>query len=164
MTRRPEGTEDAAARVARLYDRCAARMYRYAAMILADTEAAADVVQQVFVAVLQKERRVHEEDAYLRRAVRNACVDALRRRRREAPTETPLIEPIADGGDPAERVAVEEALRELPADQREVIHLKVFEGMTFQEIADLTGESINTVASRYRYATAKLRARLGQRS
>jgi DNA-directed RNA polymerase specialized sigma24 family protein len=36
--------------------------------------------------------------------------------------------------------------------------------MTFQEIADLTGESINTAASRYRYATEKLRAILGARS
>ena len=45
----------------------------------------------------------------------------------------------------------------LPADQREVIHLHVFEGMTFQQVADTTGESINTIASRYRYAIAKLR-------
>jgi len=52
------------------------------------------------------------------------------------------------------------ALRELPADQREVVHLKAFEGMTFQEIADLTNESVNTIASRYRYAVEKLRARL----
>ena len=48
----------------------------------------------------------------------------------------------------------------LPAEQREVVHLKVFEGMTFQEIADLCGESINTVASRYRYAIEKLRDQL----
>jgi DNA-directed RNA polymerase specialized sigma24 family protein len=53
------------------------------------------------------------------------------------------------------------ALRALPPEQREVIHLKVFEGHTFNEIADLTGESINTAASRYRYAMDKLRAMLG---
>jgi RNA polymerase sigma-70 factor, ECF subfamily len=35
--------------------------------------------------------------------------------------------------------------------------LKVWEGMTFQEIAEFTGESLNTAASRYRYATEKLR-------
>jgi RNA polymerase sigma-70 factor, ECF subfamily len=39
-----------------------------------------------------------------------------------------------------------------------VIHLHVFEGMTFQEAADAMGESINTIASRYRYAVEKLRA------
>ena len=54
----------------------------------------------------------------------------------------------------------ERALRELPPDQREVVHLKAFEGMTFDEIAAFTNESINTVASRYRYAFEKLRASL----
>ena len=40
------------------------------------------------------------------------------------------------------------------------MHLKVFEGLTLNEIAELTSESINTVASRYRYAMLKLRAAL----
>jgi DNA-directed RNA polymerase specialized sigma24 family protein len=40
--------------------------------------------------------------------------------------------------------------------------LKVFEGLTFQEIGDLTGESINTVASRYRYALEKMKALLDE--
>jgi RNA polymerase sigma factor (sigma-70 family) len=48
----------------------------------------------------------------------------------------------------------------LPPDQREVLHLHAFEGMTFQEIADLAGESINTISSRYRYAMGKLRQTL----
>ena len=41
--------------------------------------------------------------------------------------------------------------------QREVVHLHVYEGMTFQEVANATGDSINTVAARYRYALDKLR-------
>jgi RNA polymerase sigma-70 factor (ECF subfamily) len=51
---------------------------------------------------------------------------------------------------------IEAALRELPPEQREVIHMKVYEGNTFQQVADLLGVSINTVASRYRYAMDKL--------
>ena len=54
------------------------------------------------------------------------------------------------------------AEKQLPAEQREVVHLKVWEGMTFQEIADLTGESLNTAASRYRYAIEKLRTILAE--
>ena len=42
-------------------------------------------------------------------------------------------------------------------DQREVVHLHVYEGMTFREVADATGDSINTIAARYRYALDKLR-------
>ena len=87
----------------------------------------------------------------------------LRRRRRDSCADAaPLLEAVsAADGRPDERLAIEQAMRELPAEQREVVHLKMFEGMTFQEIADVTGESINTVASRYRYAIEKLRDDLG---
>ena len=44
--------------------------------------------------------------------------------------------------------------------QREVVHLHVFDGLTFREIAEASGASINTVAARYRYALAKLRVLL----
>jgi RNA polymerase sigma-70 factor (ECF subfamily) len=149
-------------RIGELYDRFAAGLYRYALMILADPPAAADVVQQVFVALLRLDCAIESDERYLRRSVRNECYSALRRRQRDpgAPSE-PLLEVIAAADDrPDERLAIEQAMRTLPPEQREVVHLKVFEGMTFQEIADLCGESINTVASRYRYAIEKLRDQL----
>jgi RNA polymerase sigma-70 factor (ECF subfamily) len=55
---------------------------------------------------------------------------------------------------------VEQALAALPVEQREVVYLKVYEGLTLQEIATLCDVSINTVASRYRYALAALRREL----
>jgi RNA polymerase sigma-70 factor, ECF subfamily len=58
------------------------------------------------------------------------------------------------------RLALSAAIRQLPADQREVLHVHVFEGLTFREVADATGERLNTVASRYRYALEKLRQTL----
>jgi RNA polymerase sigma-70 factor (ECF subfamily) len=75
-----------------------------------------------------------------------------------------LLETVAGDRDsnPDERLALEAALRELPAEQREVVHLKAFEGLTFQEISELTAESINTVASRWRYAMEKLRVVLAR--
>ena len=106
---------------------------------------------------------IASEERYLRRAVRNECYSTLRRRRRDSPAdqEPPLLEPIATGGvEPEERLALERAIRGLPPDQREVLHLKVYEGFTFQEIADQMDESIDTIASRYRYAIEKLRAQL----
>ena len=148
--------------IGRLYDRYGAALYRYAVMVLADAAGAADVVQTVFVSLLRQRERPDFDERYLRRAVRNECFSALRRRQRDVlVSASPILETIEGRTDrPEERLALENALRELPPDQREVIHMKTFEGMTFQEIADLTGESINTIASRYRYGIDKLRASL----
>jgi len=148
--------------IGQLYDRYGAALYRYAVMVLADPAAAADAVQGVFVGLLRRRAPPEYDERYLRRAVRNECFSALRRRRRDVlAASTPILEPLEAARDrPDERIAIERALRELPPEQREVVHLKVFEGMTFHEIADATGESINTVASRYRYAIDKLRVHL----
>ena len=146
--------------IGRLYDQCGAALYRYALMILADPPAAADAVHDVFVAVLRRDAALDNAEHYLRRAVRNECYSVLRRRKRATASSRPLIEPIGVD-DPDLRMGIERALRELPPEQREVVHMKAFEGMTFQEIADAIGESINTIASRYRYAMEKMRAQLG---
>lgn len=99
--------------------------------------------------------------AYVAAIVRNGCYDTLRKRRRR-PTEPGLgIECEAPDATEEERLIVDAALAALPAEQREVIYLKVFEGLTFQEIADRCGISVNTASSRYRYATAALRRTLG---
>ena len=159
--------DDPAHWIGRAYDRHAAGLFRYALMLLGDTASAADAVQQVFLALVRNRRAVEgvdHEDRYLRRAVRNECFSVLRRRRHEPAADggdRPLIESIeSTRDDPELRMAIDQALRALPPDQREVVHLKVFEGMTFQEIADVSDESINTIASRYRYALDKLRAHL----
>ena len=148
--------------IGELYDRYGAALYRYAAMVLADPAAAADVVQTVFVSLLRRRAPPEFDERYLRRAVRNECFSTLRRRRRDLlESAGPLLDALAGTSDrPDERLALEQVLRALPPEQREVVHLKVFEGMTFQEIADLSAESINTVASRYRYAIEKLRVQL----
>lgn len=153
--------EDRRALVGRLYDAHGAALYRYALMLLADHGAAEDAVQQVFTAVLRGSGAIDNEVHYLRRAVRNECYSGLRRRRNVSTDDRPLLEPLADERvSHDERLLLERALKTLPPDQREVIHLHVFEGMTFQEVADATGESINTIASRHRYAIAKLREKV----
>jgi RNA polymerase sigma-70 factor (ECF subfamily) len=159
---RPPG-HDRSDRIGRLYDQFGPSLYRYALMILGDHGLAADAVQQVFVGVLRAASAVDSDERYLRRAVRNECYSALRRRRRtpEVPAE-PLLERISpnEGAGPEERMAIEQAMRTLTPEQRDVVHLKIFEGWTFQEIADFCGESKNTIASRYRYAIEKMRQTL----
>jgi len=145
--------------VAGVYAESGPRLYRYALMILADRQDAEDVVQQVFAGVLamRKLPPIDEAGAYFRTAVRNAAYSLLRRRRTARGAEALMLEPMAPGCTPAEQAVLEQALRALPPDQREVVHLHVYEGMTFQEVANATAESINTVAARYRYALDKMR-------
>jgi len=145
--------------VGRLYDARGASLYRYAVLLLADAAAAEDVVQQVFATILRQGHRLEDEAHYLRRAVRNECYSHLRRLRtqRELRDERALLEPGTENASREEHMALERAIRELPPEQREVIALHVFEGLTFQEIASGLDESINTIAARYRYALRRLR-------
>ena len=148
-----------------LYDRHGAVLYRYALMILANDAAAADAVQQVFLRLISGRRsKPVLEQHYLRRAIRNECFSALRSRQRtprSLESDPPLLESLqAERDSPDDRIALERALRSLPPEQREVVHLKLLEGLTFEEIADLTNEPVNTMKSRYRYAIEKLRTAL----
>jgi len=159
MSDRP--LDDARALVGRLYDTYGASLYRYAAILLADPTAAEDVVQQVFTAILRRRPRIEDEAHYLRRAVRNGCYSILRQRQQEVVRAETIIEVKADNIPNEHRLALELAVKELSPEQREVIGLHAFEGLTFQEIATGMDLSINTVAARYRYALARLRQILG---
>ena len=166
----PRASDDPTALAGRLYDQYGASLYRYALMLLADRPAAEDAVHQVFVSLIALAARQaappDNPEHYLRRAVRNECYSALRRSTKgeasiDERANAPLLQSIAGADEnPDQRIALERALRTLPAEQREVIHLRVYEGLTFQEIATQTGESINTIASRHRYALDKLKALL----
>lgn len=153
----------------RLYDVFGASLYRYALMILASREGAEDVLQQVFVALISRVGNpLDDPERYLRRAVRNGCYSVLRERRawlaRRSHVDTVTLLEALPGPAPAMseevRIAMDTAIRELPADQREVLHMHAFEGRTFREIAEATEEPLNTIASRYRYALEKLRITL----
>lgn len=147
------------------YDTWAPSLYRYALMLLANHHEAEDAVQQVFIALAARgTSQIESLERYLRIAVRNECYSVLGRRR-DQPAHVnglPLLEALPAAEDRThDRLVIEQGLRALPAEQREAIHLKVFEGHSFQEVAELTGESINTIASRYRYGMEKLRAAFG---
>ena len=153
-------------RVLGLYDRYGPSLYRHALMLLADPAAAEDAVQQVFTSVLRSgaSARLEADERYLRRAIRNECYSMLRWRRIRPPVQVEpraLLEQIASADSkPDERLALERGIRLLTPEQREVVHLHVFDGLTFRDRAEASGASSNTVAARYRYTLAKLRVLL----
>jgi RNA polymerase sigma-70 factor (ECF subfamily) len=150
------------ATLAALFDQHGARLYRYAHMLMAEAGAAEDAVQEAFCQLARVAVREPAllNVAYLTTIVRNECFTALRRRRRQLSVVAPLLEPAAPGSSEEERLLVESALRTLPPEQREAVYLKVFEGLTFEEIGERCNVSLNTAASRYRYALTALRASL----
>lgn len=152
-----------------LYDTYNVPLFRYALMLTCSRDDAEDAVQVVFIRIAREWKRlvrVENVKAYLFSAVRNAAFNILRgKRRREAAQESiyaafQVDQQLADSRDQLESRILCEALDELPLDQREALMLKIFDQMTFKEIADTVGASINTVASRYRYGIEKLRKAL----
>ena len=130
---------------------------------------AEDVVQEAFVRFWRHQRKMGGEPlALLLISVRRAATDLsrrnLRRMVREDVAETqrdndiPLFEAAGETDD--RRQAIESALRQLPDEQREVLVLKIWGELTFDQIAGQVGVSPNTAASRYRYALAALRKQL----
>jgi RNA polymerase sigma factor (sigma-70 family) len=141
-----------------------------------------DVLQEVFYELTGAYRLmepVQRWSAWMFRVARNRIIDLFRKRRLEAfgsdpaaasdeeetlPLEAVLRSPAAG---PAEEYArtvlleeLEEALAELPQEQREVFIAHEIEGRSFKEIADRTGVRVNTLLSRKHYAVVHLRRRL----
>ena len=154
---------------AALYDRFAGRMYRVALRTLGCREDAEDVVQEVFLAAVRSHERlgdVRDLSAYLFAALHRAAGRcAMRRARARQVSPMATDEAMA----PVERVAadspdwrrLQQAIRSLPDEQREVITLKIDGELTFAQIAQVTGVSLSTAASRYHYALQKLKTSLG---
>jgi RNA polymerase sigma-70 factor, ECF subfamily len=129
---------------------------------------AEDVVQEAFIRFWRTRERVAEPAAYLYACVKHAALDAQRGRQRQLRREVATARPEAERwfAGPVEqderRAAIEAALRSLPESQAEVLVMKIWGGLSFPQIAAALKTSANTVASRYRYALAKLREQLAE--
>jgi len=153
-----------------VYDAYARRLYAYARALGASESFAEDILQEVFLRLIRRSparRAVKNLRAYLFAATRREFYRwgsrLVRRKEIENRCSVRLFE-SRGSGKPAEEVKyIEKALFRLPKLQREVVMMKFFGGLTFEEIAEVMETSVNTVASRYRYALEKLRAFFGKR-
>jgi len=139
---------------------------------------AQDILQDVFYQFIGNTRPIEQVSAWLFTVARNKITD---RRRKHQPESLETIygtedgeaafdwtEVLFDASDNPETEylrtlfweALDTALAELPAVQREVFVLNELEGIPFKEIAERTGETVNTLLSRKRYAVLHLRERL----
>jgi RNA polymerase sigma-70 factor (ECF subfamily) len=139
-----------------LYDRISRRLYGYALSLTGDPSRSEDAVHDAFVRLLQYApgRDVKSLEGFLFTAARNLILDDRRRsalRRDLPPAPLPLAQP---SGQPDE--AASRALGRLPEEQREAVVLKIYGELTFAEIGEVTGASLDTAAARYRLGIEKL--------
>jgi RNA polymerase sigma-70 factor (ECF subfamily) len=160
-----------------LFDRYGDLVYSTALRILRDAHLAQDISQEIFVRLWRKpESYVAERGRFLTWLIsvtRNRAVDEVRVRGRRQRYETASPEeqerelPAGDAIDPAlnaqlaeQRRIVRAALTELPPEQRQVIELAYFGGLTQQEISESLAQPLGTVKTRIRLGMQKLRSAL----
>jgi RNA polymerase sigma factor (sigma-70 family) len=146
-----------------------------------DREDAEDILQDVFYELIESYRLmkpVEEVTAWLFRVARNRIIDRFRKKKTE-PLSAHVVTtddgdeldledllPSADAGPEAAYArnllldAVDDALDELPPEQSEVFIAHEWMGVSFKDLAEETGVSLNTLLSRKRYAVLHLRRRL----
>ena len=150
----------------RIYDTYAGRLYAYLLTLVGNPGDSRDLLQDLFVKIARSGNcldGVRNEKAYLFRIAHNLSVDFIRRaqsrrdRHRCVSEAEPRQFAPTDPDATAFANSVSEELWNLPDEQRAAVHLKLWIGLSFEEIADLLDIPANTAASRYRYGIQKLR-------
>ena len=150
------------------------RIYNFIYSKVFDRDTAEDIFQETFIKVIKTLKRgVYNEEGkflpWVMRIAHNLVIDFFRKNNR-IPTfdnsdEFDIFQLIGDGNPTAEKVMIEEQVVEdlqnlivkLPEDQKDVLTMRLYKDMSFKEIAESTGVSINTALGRMRYAIINLR-------
>jgi RNA polymerase sigma-70 factor (ECF subfamily) len=144
-----------------LYESKAAGLILYGRALGLSHSEAEDVLQETFLALLNVHRQPDQPERYCLRTFRNRATNyrrSLWRRLARELESTRWFEVSPETND--SEIAAMRCLEKLPAEQREVIVLKIWHGFTFEEIAEVLEASPNTVAGRYRYGINKLKVLL----
>ncbi len=150
-----------------IYDAMGNQLYGHVLGLVGSDADAEDIIQDLFIRLAHKRGNLLRADnleAYIFAMARNMARDAIGRRPRNTISieEFPqVLEYEAAAPDPAQKNgSLLKALLALPIAQREILTMKCLGAMSFDDIARCLGISINTAASRYRYALNKLRNRV----
>jgi RNA polymerase sigma-70 factor (ECF subfamily) len=159
-----------------LYERCAGRAWAVTLRILGSRADAEEVLQEAFLEVWRRAREFDPSrggvETWVMTIARTRAIDRKRsmgtvaRVAEEAAAEPPPVsatpvDPSESAEQGQERARVAAALRELPPEQRQVVELAYFEGLSQREIAERTGDPLGTVKTRARLALEKLATLLG---
>lgn len=141
-----------------LLRRHATRVHSVCRRIAANPDDAADSFQEAMIAIAQRLDRFDGRSQFatwVYRVTTNVCLDELRKRKR-APEPAELPDRPVAAADPAERVDVDAALRQLPVDFRAAVVLRDLCGLDYAEISEVLGIPVGTVRSRISRGRAAL--------
>ena len=147
---------------AELYARYSPRIFAYCRRILGDYDRAQDAFQETFVKFFnsaQQEREMTNVPAYLLRIARNLCLNMQRSNKSQISLEEYHLPSSYDmSHDKKELLSlITQAMETLPLDYKEAFILREYEGLSYQEIADMTESSLSTVKIRIYRAKQKIR-------
>ncbi len=162
LTRIQSGDEAA---MATLFDRYSKVVYSVALRVLRDPAAAEDVLQDIFMQIWRKpDSFVSSRGSlagWLAVIARNRSIDSLRRRKPQDSVDEVVLASSYNLAEEAERNVMMARARGvivgLPSEQRKVLEMAFFDGLTHSEIAELTGNPLGTVKTRIRTGLLVLR-------
>lgn len=159
------------ARLAEIYEEYYDKIARYIYVRLGNKADAEDIAGEAFLKALQSFRSYREEDVpmqgWLYRIAHNLMVDHLRKsnKRRTVPIDSVTLQDDDDPADTAEKNVefeqVTQAMKQLTAEQREVISLRFFGGLTSKEVGVILNKGDGAVREMQRAAMEKLRGIMG---
>jgi RNA polymerase sigma factor (sigma-70 family) len=169
-------------RLSEAIERDEARLRNFIRRRVADPRDVEDILQEVFYELIEAYRMmkpIEQVGAWMFRVARNRIIDLFRRKKPQISTSDPVgvsdegqevlwedLLPSPDAGPEAAYARgvlleeLEDAIEELPQEQRYVFIAHEIEGRSFKELAAETGVSMNTLLARKRYAVRHLRRRL----
>jgi RNA polymerase sigma-70 factor (ECF subfamily) len=179
VERMREGDDQA---LGRFYDRWSRAVYALVSQLLRDPDDADDVLEETFYQAWRHAGRYDPSrgavSTWLLTIARTRALDRIRTRQRlreepltpghdaedmaERAGRTAVADPSAGPEDQERRERILAALGTLPPEQRQVVELAYFAGLTQLEIAERTGQPLGTVKTRVRLAGQKLREKLGE--
>ncbi|MBQ0129278.1 MAG: sigma-70 family RNA polymerase sigma factor [bacterium] len=158
-----------------LVSRYQARVYSYIMTLVKDRQLADDIFQDTFVKIIRtiKAGVYKDEGKFVQFAMRishNLVIDHFRKENRIPTVESssedynyldnaPISDPSVEQSmiDDQIHSDLRKMIEYLPVEQREVLRMRIYDDMSFKEIADITNVSINTALGRMRYALINLR-------
>lgn len=137
--------------------------YRLAYSYVKNQDDALDIVQESVLKAMSSRRAPHKPEEikpWFYRIVVNTSLDLIRKNKRVDLPGEGVLEICSSSEDTHQELDLHKALDSLPVNYRSIIILKYFEDLTFEEIATILGENVNTVKTRLYSALRKLRLQL----